>query len=163
MWVSCLSLFPSICISWSPFLPIWASCHLKCACSRTDCQLSLADRQLGQGCPPPAEQTCSWVGHHPWVDLYALVWPGKVCKASQNKANPLQAPRVLLFPSGLGRALTHHTTRISVRYTFTKPKKRRFAKLNSCVCRRGRSSSKGLHWREKENATGRELHLLDSR
>lgn len=68
---------------------------------------------------------------------------------------------MLLFSSVLGRALTHHDTRVSVRYVFTRPKKWRFAKPHSPVCGRGRGYSAGLRWRAKGNGTWGELCLSD--
>lgn len=156
---SSLSLLLSIFIPQSPFLPIWASCHEKCTRARADCQLSFADRQLSWGCPPPPDQTSSWVpswltqSHHRWVDLYALawpdlVWPGEVCKASQNGANPAASSKraviFLCFRESSDSPQHQNQYKIHV----YKTKKRRFAKLHSLVCRRGRGSSKGLHWRE---------------
>ena len=58
----------------------------------------------------------------PW---HGQTWCGqeKFAKLHKMGLTPLQVPSVLLFSSVSGRALTHHNTRISIRYMFTKPKR----------------------------------------
>jgi len=62
--------------------------------------------------------------------------------------NPLQTPSVLLFSSVLGRALTHCTTRISIRYMFTKPKRGGLPSSPAASAEEDEAVVKGLRWRK---------------
>lgn len=77
------------------------------------------------------EQTSLWV---PCCLSQSLVaWPTTChdvssfgpldCRASRSRANSQQVPSMLLFPSVLGRTLTHRDTTASIRFVFTKQKR----------------------------------------